>query len=62
MTTNLLNVREVALVLAIGRSTVWRYVKLGLLPQPIKLSAGATRWRRSDIEGFINGLIQESEQ
>lgn len=34
----------------ISRSTVWRWVKAGILPQPVKLSPGCTRFKASAIE------------
>lgn len=37
-----------AKMLSIGHSTFWREVKLGRLPQPIKI-AGSTRWRVADL-------------
>lgn len=33
----------------VSRQTVWRWVAQGRLPEPIKLSEGATRWRVSDL-------------
>ncbi len=48
----LLNVSEVAELLSLGKSSIWRHVSNGTLPKPIKI-CGATRWRKSDIETFI---------
>lgn len=31
-------------------ATIWRWVKKGQFPQPVKLSPGCTRWRLSDIQ------------
>lgn len=39
---------EAAQMLSMGRSTFWREVGKGTLPQPIKLG-GLTRWRVADI-------------
>ena len=44
---------QVAKNLNIGRSTVWAWVKAGLLPAPIKLGPRVSVWRASDIENFI---------
>lgn len=41
---------------SISRATVWRWVSENKLPKPIKLAAGTTRWRLSDIEAFENKL------
>lgn len=44
-----LNVRQVAGRYAISASTVWRWVGLGKLPEPVKIN-GSTRWRLRDLE------------
>jgi excisionase family DNA binding protein len=49
MPLNLLTAPEVADYFNVNVSTVWRWVKAGTLPAPVRI-AGATRWRRSDIE------------
>ena len=35
---------------SIDRSTVWRWARRGLLPIPIQISDGCTRWRLEQIE------------
>jgi excisionase family DNA binding protein len=47
----LLTARDVAARLSIGVSTLWRQVKRGNLPAPIRIG-GSTRWRRADIEAL----------
>lgn len=44
--------REVADRLGICRQEVWRRVKLGRLPEPVKLSRKTTRWRLSELIAF----------
>lgn len=51
-TSALLSVREVAATLGFGVSTVWRQVRKGNLPTPIRIG-GSTRWRRADIEALL---------
>jgi prophage regulatory protein len=34
----------------VSRATIWRWVSKGILPKPVKLSPGCTRWRKDDIE------------
>lgn len=48
----LLRVGEVATMLDLGVSTIWRQVRKGQLPEPIQIG-GSTRWRRADIEALI---------
>ncbi|MBL9045965.1 MAG: helix-turn-helix domain-containing protein [Tabrizicola sp.] len=49
MPVNLLTAPEVADYFNVNVSTVWRWLKAGTLPAPVKI-AGATRWRLHDIE------------
>ncbi len=51
--TELLRARDLAAVLNMGESSVWRHVKNGDIPKPIKIG-GSTRWRRADIEAIIS--------
>lgn len=51
-TPQLLTVRQVAETLSISVAGVWRGVKTGVLPRPIKIG-GATRWRRTDLDALI---------
>lgn len=41
--------KQLSLRYNIGRSSVWRWLKEGKLPKPVKFSPGATRWRLSDL-------------
>jgi excisionase family DNA binding protein len=47
----LLRVSEVAKILELGISSVWRLARKGQIPAPIRIG-GSTRWRRADIEGL----------
>lgn len=44
-----LNVKEVAEWYGISTGQIWRAAKEGTIAQPIKLSAGVTRWRIEDL-------------
>ena len=33
----------------VSRSTIWRWVKRGLLPPPISISPGCTRWNVEQV-------------
>lgn len=53
MTIELLSANDVASRLGISRSTVWRFVAAGKLPQPIKISERCSRWKATDLVQFI---------
>jgi predicted DNA-binding transcriptional regulator AlpA len=48
--------REVACLLSVSARTVWRWTALGILPEPVRPSRRATRWRVSDIRHFLDNL------
>lgn len=37
-----------------GNATIWRWVKEGRFPQPVRIGKRWTRWRKADVEAFIN--------
>jgi excisionase family DNA binding protein len=49
----LLTALEVAARLRCSKRTVQRWVKRGLLPQPLRLSPQKRLWRESDIRRFL---------
>ena len=57
MTQTYLRDKDLAKRYSIGRSTVWRWSRKGLLPAPVQLSGGCTRWLISDIEARDCGLL-----
>lgn len=38
-----------------SKSTLWRRVKKGDFPAPVKLSTGVTAWRVEDVRSWIAG-------
>ena len=46
--------RQVAASLNVAKSTIWRWVAEGRFPQPVRLAGKCTRWKRADIEQFVN--------
>lgn len=47
---------------AVHRSTIWRWAANGLLPQPVQLSPGCTRWLREEIDKRDAELIAARKQ
>nr|WP_186122885.1 AlpA family phage regulatory protein [Burkholderia gladioli] len=46
-----------------SKPTVWRKVREGTFPAPVKLSAGVTAWKLSDIQEWQRAQAKpESEQ
>ena len=57
---NYLRVSNVAKKLDVSKATIYRFVRKGLLPPPIKLSTGTSVWPVSDINAFIEKMRGES--
>jgi len=53
-TERLINVQTVASMLGTGKSTIWRWVSNGMLPEPVRLGMRTTRWKLSEINQFIS--------
>jgi predicted DNA-binding transcriptional regulator AlpA len=56
----LLNVKEVSELVGLGVSTVWKQVRKGNFPAPIKIG-GATRWRRIDLETLFSRVTAQTK-
>jgi len=41
---------HLAELFGVSRATIWRWTAAGILPQPVKLSPGCTRWRLDQIK------------
>lgn len=56
-------VRQVQLVKIIpfSAATLWRKVKDGSFPSPVKLSARVTAWRVEDIRSWMEARINAEE-
>ena len=58
----LLSDMEVAQLLSVSRTTVWRWLKdIEGFPEPLKIG-GATRWRRADVAKFVSSLATIDRQ
>lgn len=52
----LLNIGDVATRLSVGRTTIYKLVKLGKLAKPVGISSRRVGWRERDIDAFISSL------
>lgn len=49
----LLSVREIGALAGRSRSSVWRDVKEGYLPQPVRVGPKSARWRIKDVRRYM---------
>ena len=50
----LLTRQQVEKMLGIRRSTIYKLMRQGRLPEPIQISPGCVRWQKSELEDWIN--------
>lgn len=50
----LILLNEVAAMVTVSRSTLWRWIKQGIFPTPIKLGPRRIAWRRSDVNAWLD--------
>ena len=48
--------KQILAKLPISKATLWRKVKNGTFPKPIKLSEKVTAWQVSDIEEWLEAI------
>lgn len=53
-TEKLLRLNEVVEIIGISKATVYKWIKLGKFPKPVKLSARLVAWKSVDIQNFIS--------
>jgi prophage regulatory protein len=54
MKTAYIRINQLIQTLPISKASIWRKVKQGTFPAPVKLSVGITAWRKTDIETWLN--------
>jgi prophage regulatory protein len=46
----------------LSKSEIYRRIKLGTFPKPLKLGARAVAWSAVSVESWIKSLIQQGEK
>jgi len=55
--TNLITAKEVLKLTGYkSRTTLWRRVRAGDFPKPVALSSHSTRWKKTEVEDWIEAL------
>ena len=52
----------VAIYLDASRSTIWKWVRDGLLPRPVRITPQFSRWENSDLKAFKDGHTQKARE
>ena len=56
MDNPLLDIYDIMKLIKVTKSTIFRYIKAGKIPEPIKLTPTTMRWKREEIEEWIKNL------
>ena len=48
-------------IVPVCASTLWRWVRLGKFPKPIKLSSRVTVWRAEDVQAWLTRQADQQE-
>lgn len=57
MRKQLIRIKEVMERTKLGKSTIYKYIKMGMFPKPIKLGTRYAAWVESEIDAWIEGHI-----
>lgn len=55
-------VQQLASILPISKSTIWKWSKEGKFPTPVKLSPTVTAWRNADVLAWLESQNHKTEQ
>lgn len=56
-TSRLLSIDEVIHALGISKPTLYRGIRSGILPAPVRISARRVGWRSTDIARIVDGGV-----
>lgn len=59
---SLLRLNEFLPSLPFARATLWRRVRSGTFPAPVKVSAKITAWKRSDVEAWVAAQVAPDDR
>jgi len=57
----LLRAEDVAAMLSVSLRTLWRMVRDGNAPQPVRFNRKLVRWRRQDVMDYVRRLAASRE-
>jgi prophage regulatory protein len=55
----LIRIRDVAYLVGMSKATIYRKLKSGDFPSPVKVGGPSVRWRESSIAAWIAALTQQ---
>lgn len=59
MEERLLSIKDVKAITTLSHTTIYKKIKLGEFPKPLKITGKSSAWRYSDIAKWIEDLATE---
>lgn len=54
-----MNAMQAAVFLGVSRTKFWKLLSEGRVPEPLRFMPRSPRWRRADLQKFINEMATE---
>ncbi len=61
-TTGFVRIKQITAVIPVSRTSIWRWIKAGKFPKPIKLGENTTVFRVEDVRAWIDQQGKEGQQ
>ena len=61
MSVKILRIQQVAEQTGLSQSSLYKQMRMGLFPRPIKLTARASGWEESAVQAWIEKKVKESK-
>ncbi len=49
---------DVCAIFRVDASTIYRWIKAGSFPKPVKVGPGSSRWLRSEVEAALSAMAE----
>ncbi|WP_368388891.1 helix-turn-helix transcriptional regulator [Marinobacter sp. SS8-8] len=50
------SIKEVSKRYGVSPKSIWRWIREGRFPKPVKLAPKTARWRETDLQAYEDGL------
>lgn len=61
ITPSLVDVRGAARIFSVSERSIWRMLRNGEFPQPVRIGCRATRWCVDDLREYASRLAKEAK-
>lgn len=57
-----IRLNDVKALTGLGRSTIYKYIKLGFFPEPVNLGSRSVAWVEAEVQAWIAERIRERDR